>query len=120
MTGPFPEAIAARNCPRVRQRLARLIEGLRKSGADRAYLFGSAARGEADEFSDLDVVVIVQTPLPFFERLTAIARCLPPDTGAVDLLACTSDEFDAMRRDGNAFAEMIAEEGQLIYGGAEG
>jgi len=103
------------NSSRIQARLARLLEGLRGSGAERIYLVGSAARGEADDLSDLDVVVIMRTPLAFFDRLSALGRLIPPAAGGVDLLAYTPDEFDAMRRDGNAFAEMVAEEGQLIY-----
>jgi predicted nucleotidyltransferase len=106
----------ARNTPRVQARLARLLEGLRGCGAERIYLFGSAARGEADDLSDLDVVVILRSALPFFDRLRELARLIPPAAGGVDLLAYTPDEFEAMQRDGNAFAEMVLDEGQLIYG----
>jgi predicted nucleotidyltransferase len=108
------------NSLRVQTRLARLLEGLRGCGAERIYLFGSAARGEADDLSDLDVVVILRTSLPFFDRLLALARLIPPAAGGVDLLAYTPDEFEAMQRDGNAFAEMIVEEGQLIYDRPQG
>jgi len=33
----------------------------------------------------------------------------------VDILVYTPNEFAVMRREGNAFAEMIAEEARLIY-----
>jgi predicted nucleotidyltransferase len=83
---------------------------------ERIYLFGSWAREEADELSDVDLVVIKETNAPFFDRLLEASRLLPPEVGAVDLLVYTPEEFRAMRRDGNAFAEMIAEEAILIYG----
>jgi len=35
--------------------------------------------------------------------------------GGVDVLVYTPKEFAEMRREGNAFAEMILEEGALIY-----
>ena len=38
----------------------------RLAGARRALLFGSVARGEADEWSDLDLVVIADTDRTFF------------------------------------------------------
>lgn len=100
----------------VTARVERLLEALRGYGPERVYLFGSAARGEADELSDLDVVVIKQTTTPFLDRLREVARLLPLDLGAVDLLVYTPEEFARMRHEGNAFAEMIAEEGMLIYG----
>jgi hypothetical protein len=45
-----------------------------------------------------------------------VQRLLPPDIGAVDVLVYTPTEFAAMLADGNAFAEMLVEEGKLIHG----
>jgi len=100
-------------------RWPRFIDELRRrliaAGARRIYLFGSYARGEADEDSDVDVVVIKDTPLPFFERLREVSACLDPDW-PVDLLVYTPAEFERMCREGNAFAELISEEGVLVHG----
>lgn len=81
----------------------------------RVYLFGSWARGEEDELSDLDVVVIKKTDSSFFDRLRDIASLLPLDLGGVDVLVYTPDEFEMMQRQGNAFAEMLNEEALVIY-----
>ena len=98
-------------------RIRPLLDSLGSYQPERVYLFGSWARGEGDELSDVDIVVIKSTPLPFFDRLREVLRLLPPGTGGVDVLVYTPDEFAAMQREGNAFAEMIIEEGRLIYGG---
>lgn len=98
-------------------RIRRLVGALRAYEPESVHLFGSWARGEADELSDLDVVVIKRTAAPFFDRLREVAKLLPAGMGGVDVLVYTPEEFAAMRRDGNAFAEMIAEEARLIYGG---
>ncbi|MBI3301727.1 MAG: nucleotidyltransferase domain-containing protein [Deltaproteobacteria bacterium] len=99
-----------------RQGLIRqLLEALRPYQAERIYLFGSWARGEEDELSDLDVVVIKRTDQPFLERLREVGRLLPADLGAVDVFVYTPGEFAAMLANGNAFAEMVVEEGRLIY-----
>jgi shikimate 5-dehydrogenase len=63
--------------------------------------------------------VILPSALPFFDRLQELARRIPAAAGAVDLLAYTPGEFEAMQRDGNAFAEMVQDEGRLIYGGPQ-
>lgn len=95
--------------------IGRLLDALRPYAADRIYVFGSFARGEADELSDLDVVVIRRTTAPFWDRLREAGGLLPADMGAVDLLVYSPEEFPAMLARGNAFAEMVAEEGRLVY-----
>jgi predicted nucleotidyltransferase len=97
-------------------RIHRLMEALRGYEPECVYLVGSAARGEADELSDLDVIVIKRKDASFLDRLRDVALLLPYGMGAVDVLVYTPDEFAAMRRDGNAFAETIVEEGRLLYG----
>jgi uncharacterized protein len=96
-------------------RIRKLLLALEPYGPERIYMFGSVARGEADAMSDLDVVIIKRTSRPFLVRLEETAKMLPFDLGAVDLLVYTPEEFSKMLEDGNAFAEMISEEGQLIY-----
>jgi len=102
----------------VMKRLAlvrQLLEALRSYQPQQVYLFGSYARGEADELSDLDVVVIKHTAQPFLERLREVSKLLPASIGGVDMFVYTPEEFATMLANGNAFAEMVAEEGRLIY-----
>ena len=96
-------------------RIREVVEALRAYEPESVYLFGSWARGEADDLSDLDLVVIKRTMAPFFDRLMEVGRLLPAGAGGVDVLVYTPDEFAAMQRNGNALAELIAEEGRLIY-----
>jgi uncharacterized protein len=99
-----------------RRKIRRLLAALEPYQPEQVYVFGSWARGEADDLSDLDVVVIKETAVPFLERLQKVGMSLPYDLGAVDLLVYTPGEFTSMLKGGNAFAETIAEEGCLIYG----
>ena len=92
-----------------------LLESLRRAGPICVYLFGSWARGEQDEASDLDVVVIMRTDLPFLERALPLCRDFPLELGAVDLLVYTPEEWQEMQRDGNVFVENVLEEGLLIH-----
>lgn len=100
---------------RLAPHLRRLVGALIPYAPDRIYLFGSWATGEADELSDIDLVVIKQTPAPFFDRLREVSRLLPPESGAVDILVYTPEEFARMKADGNAFAETVEEEGVIVY-----
>jgi predicted nucleotidyltransferase len=85
-------------------------------GAERIYLFGSHARGEADPDSDVDLVVLKPSTLPFLERLRETAAACDP-AWPVDLLVYTPAEFAQMERDGNALVETVREEGVLLHGG---
>jgi predicted nucleotidyltransferase len=99
----------------MKKKIRYLIHALVPYEPERIYLFGSWARGEADELSDLDAVVIKSTPEPFLDRLRTVGCLLPMDLGGVDLLVYTPAEFARMRREGNAFVEMIAEKGVIVY-----
>ncbi len=101
---------------RRRRKIQRLLAALKPYEPEQIYIFGSWARGEDDDLSDLDVVVIKETRLPFFERLLTVAKLFPEDLGAVDPLVYTPAEFAAMLQRGNALAETVVAEGCLIYG----
>ena len=92
-----------------------MLNSLRTQNLLRVYLFGSFARGEEDEFSDLDVVVIMHTQEPFLERALSICKYFPPELGSVDILVYTPDEWEKMQKDGNVLAETVLEEGRIIY-----
>jgi predicted nucleotidyltransferase len=95
--------------------LAELRRRMVAGGARRIILFGSHARGEADDLSDVDIVVIQDTPLPFFERMRRLGGLLDPSWN-VDLLVYTPEELERMRREGNAFVELLDEEGVVLHG----
>ena len=48
----------------MKKKVQRLMKSLLHYEPERVYLFGSWARGEEDELSDLDVVVIKKTDTP--------------------------------------------------------
>ncbi len=56
-----------------RSQLKTIAQRLReKYGAQRIILFGSAARGEATEHSDIDLLVISKTTERFYERMASV------------------------------------------------
>ena len=90
-------------------------EPLREAGAKRAVAFGSYARGAADAWSDLDLVVVIETDLPKPERgrlLDNLADALPV---SVDLLVFTPSEFERGVRAGLDVFAVIATEGKTIF-----
>ena len=85
----------------------------RLAGAKRALVFGSVARGEADEWSDLDIVVIAETDKAFFERFRDFGG-LYEVWPRLDLLVYTSAEFERMVAEGNPFLLRVLEEGMEV------
>lgn len=69
----------------MKKKVQRLIKSLLHYEPERAYLFGSWAKGKEDELSDLDAVVIKQTDSPFLDRLKEAACLLPVDLGGEDI-----------------------------------
>ena len=101
----------------------RIVAGLMGYEPEKVILFGSAARGETDEFSDIDLIVIKDTAERFFQRLLDATAYLPRDV-AIDVLVYTPGEFEAMVKGGNPFIQQALEEGQVLFerppGGGEG
>lgn len=96
-------------------RIEKLTGCLKRYNPEQIIIFGSYARGEADEQSDLDVVVIKQTEKRFLDRLIEVAKCLDNDLGKVDVFVYTREEFEEMRQSGNPFIEKVVTEGRVIY-----
>ncbi len=77
---------------------AGLKERLKEQLADRvesAWLFGSFAKGNHGPDSDIDLIVVADTKLPFTRR-AALFDDLYGLVPALDLLVYTAEEFDAL------------------------
>ncbi|MCS6925944.1 MAG: nucleotidyltransferase domain-containing protein [Candidatus Binatia bacterium] len=96
------------------ERLHALLQALQPYHPERVILFGSAARGEADADSDLDVLVIKDTAEPFVQRLETMARLCPVGVHA-DILVYTPAELSQMVAEGNPFIIQALQEGKVVY-----
>lgn len=94
-----------------------VAQACRREGARRAILFGSYARGEADAWSDLDLLIVWETPLPWLERHRAFADVLGAFPGS-DLLVYTPAELEEVRAR-SGFIERAEREGFVLYDAAE-
>lgn len=90
-------------------------EPLRRSGGERAVAFGSYARGTADGYSDLDLVVVIRTHRPPFERWPLLRELLDALPVAVDLLIYTPEEFALGIEQRIGIFDAIAREGVVLY-----
>lgn len=96
----------------VRQQLIRVIAEYKPQ---RAILFGSAARGETDAASDIDLVLIKTTAKPFLARLKEFALMVPNGLPRVEAFIYTPDEFARMQEWDTPFMRQVLTEGQVIY-----
>jgi predicted nucleotidyltransferase len=96
--------------------IARLAAGpLAAAGAERAVVFGSFARGTADGYSDLDLVVVLATDLPLPERGRLLGNLLDALPVPVDLLVYTPEEFARGLARGMGLFHTLSEDGVTLY-----
>ena len=81
---------------------------------ERVILFGSLVGGNVRPESDIDLVIIKQTELPFWKRLREMRRLLQPRVGT-DILVYTPNEFEQLRRGRPFFQDEILNKGRVVY-----
>ncbi|HNQ23937.1 MAG TPA: nucleotidyltransferase domain-containing protein [Phycisphaerae bacterium] len=103
--------------PRIERELTRVTEALRRLGAQRVVVFGSHARGDFHEGSDVDLLVVLDTDQRFVERIERVLEVLDSEM-SIQPLVYTPEELQRLRADGNALMEMIDREGRVLYDSA--
>ena len=92
----------------------RLARGLQP---ERIYLFGSRAREQAGEDSDIDLLVVVpDSGLPRHRREAISYDLLWGLTVPVDVIVLTRAEFQRASRVKTSLASTVQVEGEVLYG----
>jgi predicted nucleotidyltransferase len=92
----------------------RLVQGLHP---DRIYLFGSHARGQAREDSDIDLLVVVSdSDLPRHRREALSYDLLWGLKTPVDVIVLTQAEFQQASRVKTSLVSTVRAEGEMLYG----
>jgi predicted nucleotidyltransferase len=81
---------------------------------ERNILFGSLNRGQVSEWSDIDLVVIQDTDLPFLKRIQQVFSLLLPKVG-LDILVYTPQEYATLVQERRFVRDEIASKGRIIY-----
>jgi predicted nucleotidyltransferase len=85
----------------------------------RAFVYGSAARGESDGCSDVDLILVRDTKLEFFDRIREVFDLVFAIPRA-DILIYTPRELDRMLRGpGRFFLKKVIQEAVEIEGKQE-
>ena len=71
--------------------IGRLVE---RFDPEKIILFGSYARGEATDDSDVDLLIVADTGLPPGERFPAARRALADVPAGFDLIVRTRQEYE--------------------------
>lgn len=99
----------AKHARQLEEALEAIVARLTQDGAvKRISVFGSYARGRRDLFTDLDVIVVMDTEKPFVERLRDLYAGLS-STVDLDLICYTPAEFVALRDHGFLRAALAGE-----------
>ncbi|MDQ2741711.1 MAG: nucleotidyltransferase domain-containing protein [Chloroflexota bacterium] len=77
-------------------------------------VFGSMAQGQINEWSDLDIVVVMETELRFLDRIRLIQRRVRPRV-AMDVLVYTPDEWTEISKTRPFVRNEIAAKGRVVY-----
>lgn len=85
---------------RVNQRIREVVKRLESYDPEKIILFGSAARGENDRTSDIDLLIVKRTRKRFLDRLKEVIEILRPHYAI---------------REENPFIEQILKDGVVLY-----
>ena len=86
--------------------------------ADRVVLFGSHARGEAREDSDVDLLVVSQSDLPRHKRSRALYALFDPYPFPMDIIVYTPAEIAQALNSPASFVASVLAEGREVYAGS--
>jgi uncharacterized protein len=95
-------------------RIKEITGRLKAYDPETVILFGSAARGERDRFSDVDLVIVKRTRKRFLDRLKEVVEILQPNY-ALDVFVYTPAEFRDMKRSRSPFIERILRDCVILY-----
>jgi len=91
--------------------LERIVNRLKMDPSVRkVLLFGSLARGDAHDHSDIDLIVVKDTTMRFLDRLDEF---YDDAREAMDVLVYTPQEFEEMKE--RPFIKMALREGKMLY-----
>jgi len=88
---------------------------LSKYKPEKIILFGSQARGTADNRSDIDILVIGSILKDRFELMDKMSSLLLPLNYAFDVIVLTNEEFERDKKYPGTIARYASKEGILLY-----
>ena len=97
----------------LRDELEKAIYSIISLNPEKVVLFGSLGREDVYLRSDIDLLIIWKTDLPFLERLQVFYDAINPNV-AMDILVYTPEEIEKLYRK-NKFIAKVLDEGRVLY-----
>lgn len=97
---------------RLRMAVERLVAAARPK---QIILFGSHARGDADDHSDIDLLVVQPVVEDRFEEMIRLNRALKGLVMPVDLLVVSEQEFEQRSATPGTVEHTARREGRVLY-----
>ena len=82
---------------------------------DEIILFGSHAYGKPDASSDVDLLVVMETPKGEVKTIMEISDFLPPLPFRVDIIARSRSVINQRKNSGDFFLREITKKGKVLY-----
>ena len=102
--------------PLIARRIEDCVEKIVKTfDTEKIILFGSFARGEVENVGTMDLLIIADTELSFFERIKKTLIACKGGFPSIEPLLYTRKEFDDLLEQGEGFLEDVIEEGIVVY-----
>lgn len=97
--------------------IKRIVSALQAYNPERIILFGSLARGDFNQDSDIDLLIIKDDSKKRTERICKVYRLIrsPKRTIAVEPLVLTPREVKRAISEGSFLLEDILKEGKILY-----
>ncbi|MDI6769951.1 MAG: nucleotidyltransferase domain-containing protein [Anaerolineales bacterium] len=81
-------------------------------------LFGSHAYGKPDGWSDVDLLVVMDSPKGEMEAALEIVESLPPLSFSVDIIVRSRNVLEKRKKLGDWFLREVTQKGKVLYGRA--
>lgn len=87
-----------------------------KFSPEKIIIFSSVAKGTADEYSDLDILVVMETDKQPYERSVPIYLAVAAIRVPKDIIVLTPEEFADNCDNEYSFVSEIVRTGVVVYG----
>lgn len=98
--------------PPIQDIIRRIVETF---SPKRVVLFGSRARSTAQSDSDVDLLIEMETTLPFYEQIGAVLRLFGVRPWSMDVIVLTPEEMAQQRQHRNSIVNQAEHEGKVLY-----